>query len=87
VLAQNGQVEEALQQLEQGEPEVKTNPAEFIKFLCNKGCVLVQNGQQDSARATLDQARALTHKMGLSAHSEIAQAIDDLVDLLENATA
>jgi predicted ATPase/Tfp pilus assembly protein PilF len=87
VLAQKGQLDEALHQIEQGESEVRTNPAEHVKFLCNKGCVQVLRGQHDTAQATLEQARALTDDLDLAAHSEIAQATADLVGLLEDRTA
>jgi tetratricopeptide (TPR) repeat protein len=82
VLARKGLLAEALKLLELGEPQVQSNPAEFIKFICNKGCVQLLNDEFNGAVGSLDRVRTLTTEMGLSTHSEVAQSTAELERLL-----
>ena len=83
LLAQQEQLEEAKKLLGAAHHQVSEYPEEYGKFLCKKGQVLVLAGESDPARAALEEVRSIADNLGVSAQSELSQAIADLTALLE----
>jgi tetratricopeptide (TPR) repeat protein len=82
LMAQDGQLDEALVLLEKGEAQIVVFPEEHAKFLCKKGQAQLLAGQLPAARASLTQARTLTSGLHLGESREISSAIAQLESLL-----
>jgi tetratricopeptide (TPR) repeat protein/serine/threonine protein kinase len=84
LLAQQGQFDEAQALLKIGEPQVATHPSELAKFLCKKGQVQRLADEPEAAQNSLDQAKAIATEHNFGDDGEVAQAINDLADLLNS---
>ena len=82
LLSQLGQFEEVANLFEVGERQVRTIPAEYVRFLCKKGQACYMAGDTEGSQEALKQAKQIAKDHHFSGQSEVSQSLVELESLL-----
>ena len=83
LLARQGQLDEAQVLFRAGEPQVRSVPSEYAKFLCKKGHLCHMAGNRDGAMAALTQAREIATELKVTEESVVGRALVALSEALD----
>ena len=86
ILAEDGEVSEALILIEEGESQVMTNPLEHGKFLCKKAQVLHSAEKQALSLEALNQAVEVAETLSVPPESDLGRLIRGTQEILGQST-
>ena len=82
--AKSQQFDLAFEALHIGEPQISSYADEYGVFLCNKGNVLIMDGQIEESNHCLQQAQAIFDSLEMSEMSKLGQRIRTLSEAIES---